>query len=239
MFPNEISEKLGYYVYRLIDPRNGETFYVGKGKDNRVFKHIAEEIKTNDEGINEKMQRIREIRLSGFKVGHVIHRHGMDELTAFEVEAALIDAYPGISNLSGGRYSDERGVMHSGQIIERYQASETTFKHKVIMITINNSATANNSVYDAVRYAWKLNPDKAKEAELVLAVMQGLVIGVFVPTKWLAATEENFFGRPNRPGRWGFVGLEADEETLKHYMRTRIPENIRKKGAANPVLYKL
>ena len=34
-------EKIGYYVYRLIDPRNGETFYVGKGKNNRVFDHVA------------------------------------------------------------------------------------------------------------------------------------------------------------------------------------------------------
>ena len=30
-FSDEVSKKLGYYVYRLIDPRNGDTFYVGKG----------------------------------------------------------------------------------------------------------------------------------------------------------------------------------------------------------------
>ena len=28
-----------YYVYRLIDPRSFQTFYVGKGCDNRVFMH--------------------------------------------------------------------------------------------------------------------------------------------------------------------------------------------------------
>ena len=28
-----------YYVYRLIDPRNKLPFYIGKGKDNRMFKH--------------------------------------------------------------------------------------------------------------------------------------------------------------------------------------------------------
>ena len=38
-FPEEVSEKLKWYVYRLIDPRNGETFYVGKGRGNRVFEH--------------------------------------------------------------------------------------------------------------------------------------------------------------------------------------------------------
>jgi hypothetical protein len=31
-FPPGVGERLGTYVYRLIDPRNGETFYVGKGK---------------------------------------------------------------------------------------------------------------------------------------------------------------------------------------------------------------
>ena len=36
-FSNEVISKLNYYVYRLIDPRNGQTFYVGKGKGNRVF----------------------------------------------------------------------------------------------------------------------------------------------------------------------------------------------------------
>ena len=29
-FPTEISKKLGLYVYRLVDPRSGETFYVGR-----------------------------------------------------------------------------------------------------------------------------------------------------------------------------------------------------------------
>ena len=37
MFSEEVCNKIGNYVYRLIDPRNGETFYVGKGRDNRVF----------------------------------------------------------------------------------------------------------------------------------------------------------------------------------------------------------
>lgn len=34
-FSQEIIEQLGYYVYGLIDPRNGRYFCIGKG--NRVF----------------------------------------------------------------------------------------------------------------------------------------------------------------------------------------------------------
>ena len=30
-FSKEVSDKLQYYVYRLVDPRTGLTFYVGKG----------------------------------------------------------------------------------------------------------------------------------------------------------------------------------------------------------------
>ncbi|AHI27618.1 hypothetical protein H845_3717 (plasmid) [Komagataeibacter xylinus E25] len=41
MFSDDVSEQIGYYVYRLVDPRNGETFYVGKGKGNRVFQHAV------------------------------------------------------------------------------------------------------------------------------------------------------------------------------------------------------
>lgn len=30
-FSSDVCSKIGFYVYRLIDPRNGQTFYVGKG----------------------------------------------------------------------------------------------------------------------------------------------------------------------------------------------------------------
>src|SRR5438874_10587153 len=86
-FSADVSRKLGWYVYRLIDPRNGETFYVGKGQGNRVFSHIrASEGLEDDDLLDNKIKRIRQIQLAGFEVAHVIHRHGMDEPTALEVE---------------------------------------------------------------------------------------------------------------------------------------------------------
>lgn len=90
-FPPEVARELKTYVYRLIDPRNGETFYVGKGRGDRVFAHVHGEQKLEGDDLDNKIKRIREIRLAGFEVAHVIHRHGMDDETALEVEAALIE----------------------------------------------------------------------------------------------------------------------------------------------------
>src|SRR2546421_9011254 len=101
-FAPDVSRRLKTYVYRLIDPRNGETCDVGKGRGNRVFAHIrAEQGLLEGDELDNKLKRIREIRLAGLEVGHVIHRHAMDEATAFEVEAALMDAYPGLTNIAG------------------------------------------------------------------------------------------------------------------------------------------
>lgn len=237
MFSRHVSEQLGYYVYRLIDPRNGETFYVGKGKNNRVFDHAKG--KTDDKGedrITSKLDRIRAIQIASFEVQHVIHRHGLDERTAESIEAALIDAYPGLTNLVIGKKSRAVGVMHANEIIELYEAEMLVIKHKLLMITINRTA-ASESIYEAVRYAWKLDKKKAEEAEYVLAVLEGLVVGVFVATEWLVASSENFEHRADRSPRIGFRGVEAPEQVQNQYLRRRVPNEFRRPGMANPVKY--
>lgn len=67
LFPPHVAKQLQIYVYRLIDPRNGETFYVGKGHGNRVFAHIREELHHDGDEIDNKLKRIREIHLAGLE----------------------------------------------------------------------------------------------------------------------------------------------------------------------------
>lgn len=238
-FPADVASKLKTYVYRLIDPRNGETFYVGKGRASRVFAHICAEQNLEGDEIDNKFKRIREIRLAGFDVAHVIHRHGMDENTAFEVEAALIDAYPGLANIAVGTGSGDYGAMHAKEIIRRYSAEPAVFRHKALLISVNRSA-AERSLYDATRYAWKVSKVKAKQAEVILATIQGLIVGAFIADEWLDATETNFQGRTEFdgvPGRFGFVGKEAPDRIKQLYVGKRVPEKFRKRGAANPIKY--
>lgn len=128
-FSPNVTSKLKCYVYRLVDPRNGETFYVGRGKGNRVFDHVRGELAVGEDELSSKLRRIREIRIDGFEVGHLIHRHGLDDATAQEVEAALIDAYPETHNEVVGAGSDERGLMHAMQIVQRYEAKEAEIRH--------------------------------------------------------------------------------------------------------------
>ncbi|HNO77163.1 MAG TPA: hypothetical protein PKN33_03800 [Phycisphaerae bacterium] len=233
-FPPGVAEKLKTYVYRLIDPRNGETFYVGKGKGDRVFAHIQAKIETDDPG--DKLKRIHDIHAAGFKVSHVIHRHGMDSNTALEVEAALIDAYPGLTNAVIGPGSNEFGAMHAKEIVNRYQAKVADIRHHAILINVNRSAPE-TSLYEATRYAWKIAVTKARRAEIVLAVRHGIIIAVFEVEDWLPATEENFPGHEPMQGRYGFVGHEASSRIQRMYMGRQIPSKYRKKGAANPIKY--
>jgi hypothetical protein len=241
-FSEAVVRALGHYVYRLIDPRNGATFYVGRGKGNRVFSHAAgQEKPINSEDTEAlKLKTIWAIRSAGFAVQHVIHRHGMDEDTAKEVEAALIDAYPGLTNIQGG-YGGSRGAMHAEEVISVYEAPVAEFRHNVILINVNKSSE-DQDLLDAVRYAWKISPIKARKFDYVLAVRRGLIIGVFRALEWLPATKANFpdFNRDGygpREGRYGFRGCEAPEDVKQRYLRKRVPEEHRKRGAANPIRY--
>ena len=235
-FSDEVKRQLKSYVYRLIDPRNAETFYVGKGRGNRVFAHVRAEDGLEGDELDNKLQRIREIRLAGFEVAHVIHRHGMDDRTASEVESSLIDAYPGLTNIVDGPGGSDYGSMHAQEIISRYSADSAVFMHRAILISVNRSATE-RSLYEATRFAWKLSKARARQAEVILPTIRGLIVGAFVPDEWLKATRENFPGREDRLGRIGFVGHEAPKDVRELYVGKRVPKKYRKRGAANPIRY--
>lgn len=83
-----------------------------------------------------------------------------------------------------------------------------------LLISVHRSA-ADRSLYEATRYAWKIDTRKAKQAEVILATTQGVIVGAFIAHDWLSATTANLPGRAEGdgvPGRFGFVGEEAPEE---------------------------
>ena len=238
-FPSGVAEQLKWYVYRLIDPRNGETFYVGKGRGDRVFEHARGLV--GDEDISDpKMHRVKEIAAAGLEVAHVIHRHGIETArNAYEIEASLIDAFPGLTNKVRGHGSRDFGSRHVEEIIDEYAGKEFEVREPLMLISVGSSYYQ-LSVYDAVRFAWKLNVNRARTHRLVLANLRGMIVGAFRPAEWLPATTENFNDHPwahFAPDRWGFVGEEAEPEVWDHYVRKRVPAKYRRRGIQSPVLY--
>jgi len=241
-FPIEVAERLKWYVYRLIDPRNGETFYVGKGRGDRIFQHAKGALgATKDEDAADlKSQRIKNIAAAGLEAAHVIHRHNIEnESVAFEIEAALIDAYPGLANRVGGHESGDYGVRHVEEIIADYAAQPFEAKEPLILISIAKSyEEEGKDIYDAVRGVWVINEKRAKNFKLVLAHRHGLVLGAFRPREWLPGTKANFPWLPSDiPERFGFVGEPAEQAVAILYVRKRVPDVYRRKGAANPLRF--
>ena len=239
-FPPDLAEKLGFYVYRLIDPRNGQTFYVGKGCGNRVFQHqngispekwekSDDETKTDNlDSVSAKIRTILSIKNESLDVWAVIHRHGLTNREALEVEAALIDAYPGLANVQNGHGSADRGCISADQLIRNAQATEADLgQRKLVIIKIRSSVIeAKSGVYEAVRSSWKINETKAKDRP-VLAVENGIIRGVF-SAEWHLAD-----GGPRKE----FDGASIEEPWAKKLIGKRIPAKYRGKAEANPVRY--
>ncbi|MBR5678071.1 MAG: GIY-YIG nuclease family protein [Paludibacteraceae bacterium] len=245
-FSKSACKKLNYYVYRLVDPRTGSTFYVGKGKNNRVFAHAKDALKAyegdsylekDEDEVSAKIRQIRNIHKSGLKVNMVIHRWGLDEKTAFEVEAALIDAYTSLTNIQLGHHWD-RGAIEASALQEKFGMRAFNDRkaeaNEYIIIKIRQKVLKSHSddVYKTARKAWVIDPKKAQQYKYVLVSLDSEVVGIFKDVKWK---------RSSIPGRYEFDAVELDNKLdktiIKRYMHKLLPKRYTKKGISNPVLY--
>lgn len=247
-FSKEVCAQIGYYVYRLIDPRDGNTFYVGKGKNNRLFKHVSgalddynsedylTEDKKEDEDIDSKINTIREIHNAGLEVIHVIQRWGLTEHEALLVESAIIDIY-GLHHLSNKArgFDKDHGVCNADELEQRLNCpyfEDGPDKPPYIIIKVKNWwINERGSRYGATRSAWKMakwraNPDVYP---YVLSVTDGIVREVYKVKNWQKAD--------GRGTRLEFVGEKAPKEIEDLFINKRIPEYYSKKGMASPVLF--
>lgn len=227
-FSPAVCENLGYYVYILKDPRNGEVFYIGKGTNNRVFSHAEDSL---DENIaNARLDCIRAIHADGQRVYITIHRHGLTEKEAFEVESALIDfvGLPNLSNLVAGHHAHEHGRMAVDEIIAQYDAPSIPIAEPVILIIINRAyrrGMSQTELYEATRKHWRMSKRREK-AQYAFSVSNGLVRQVYKIEKW--------YPSEHSLGRWYFDGYIAEE--MGRYVGSDIRQYLRK-GAQNPIVY--
>jgi hypothetical protein len=244
--PQSVVQALQYYVYRLEDPRTGQPFYIGKGADQRVLQHEWAALKS--EIPSAKFAKIQEILASGQEVRVVIHRHKLDEKTAYHVEAALIDAYGNLTNMVRG-HDAEFGAMPLNELIARYAAEPLDFPEPAILIKIekewSNQLTP-DALYERTRRYWVCSPHNRKPPpQYALAVARGLVREVYRIDRWIEYRgwpEDRDYSRNADPNaQWpagqllrGFVGGVAHELAG---LKLKSIEDRMKKGAQNPITY--
>ncbi len=241
-FSQKTIEELGYYVYVYSDPDTHKPFYVGKGKGNRVFDHLSYD---ND---SQKVEYIQSLLKAGKEPIIEILVHGVDEETAFKVEAAAIDLI-GIENLTNqqrGHHSSTYGKIEASLLESRYNCEELTlesFTEDVILIRINklyrNDMNA-HELYEATRAYWRVNLEQAKKAKYALAVYYGMVLEVYEIAEWFPAFSTMMHQRIDNmeelKSRYEFVGRIAPDEVRKKY-KDKSVSTIFSKGEQNPIRY--
>lgn len=243
-FKQSVIESLQYYVYCLVDPRDDKIFYIGKGKGNRVFQHALDAL--NESLDSDKLETIRDIIKAKLSVRYYIIRHGLTEETAKLVESVLIDVFTYsqfniesvLTNIQAGYHQWDKGVKTISEIKTLYDCAEIVPNHRDRLICININKTYNRekvdvygareNIYEATRKYWKLNGNRARQADYVLATYQGIVRAVFKPMKWYVS--ERFFETGKR---WEFEGVEVADSP---YLNTSVKDYIRQ-GNQNPIFY--
>ena len=126
--------------------------------------------------------------------------------------------------------------------MNHYSGEEFQVKENLMLLSIRQSYHSRDDPYDAVRYAWKVNPNRLKKYNLVLARVSGLVVAAYRWEKWLLATRENFPDLAKRyhdfreySQRHGFVGEPAEPNVWDYYVGKRVPERFL--GSQNPIRY--
>jgi hypothetical protein len=223
-----IAEALGnYYVYILTDPRDSQIFYVGKGTGQRYSHHGLEAEALGsapDEDVavrRAKLSRIREIRTAGLEPGIEIVRRKLDEPTAFEVEAALIDGLgDGLTNSVRG-HRIERGRMTLAELERQIGAPILKASTHALLIKLGDwgeevredlgrrgaGYRANmtpDDLYQSTRGIWRLSRSSAVSVKYGVAVYSMITRGIWEidPAGW-----ERF---PDNSGflRWRWTGTQ-------------------------------
>lgn len=235
-FSQTTKEELKYYVYCLIDPRNGELFYIGKGCGARVFNHEKEVAEKN------KNLKIREIEQAGYAVKKYIIRHGIEEGEALHIEAALIDLLSSgvwnnknLLNLVKGHHTLDNGMKSIAEIEAYYaveEIKENDFQHNALIININRTYQTVGDLYQATRKSWVLSENKLANIEIVISEYKGVFRAIFQPKEWFKDKNHK------QKKRWMFEGDNvSDSEKYSLYLNKR--NGFKEQGMANPVRYVL
>ncbi len=107
-----------------------------------------------------------------------------------------------------------------------YSSFENKKNEKILCLNVTRThlLCERPNLYECTRKYWRLNGNRAQNAELVFAVSQGYIVGVYKPTRWFLSEEYI--------GRWEFEGEEIEDSP---YILMDISHLLGKRQ--NPVMY--
>lgn len=184
--------KLGNYVYALVDPRDDSVFYVGlagglEGQgNNRPDEHLIEAAKkTPSEKLSPKQAKIKEIWESKGEPKLIIVRRNLDRKDAKHIEAALIDLFNHLqhekclilTNEQRGHWVKEHSIVTANNLAELFAdpvkpASEIL---NVWLFNIKNALKEGKSPYEAAQGDWRI---KNKHHLVIGSYAVGLLNGI-------------------------------------------------------------
>ena len=112
----------------------------------------------------------------------------------------------------------------------------------IIAIKVNRSyreSMTANELYEVTRGYWRLDIERARQAEYVFSVYQGIIKEVYKIDGWLPAGSIPRITLPNKPvpaERFEFVGEIAEPHMREKYIGKSIA-GLYLKGEANPIKY--
>lgn len=254
IFEPAVCEKIGYYVYRLLD--GNETFYIGKGKGNRVFQHETQAKNESLESYNLKLQKIIDAKAkNSFKV--VIHRHGLSEDQAFLIESSLIALHQSygkeLTNVQQGFQQSRYGECSPEQLSLIYSTPKASIYKPTkerpvnsLLISINSSWKSDEKTPEGilrmVQYSWRIRQPCIEQIPYVFAVANKVIRGVYAVDKWLESTDKEWISLLDLDelslveGRYGFLGSVAPLNVWSRFVNTKLPDEL-SFGSGQPILY--
>lgn len=246
-----------YYVYGLIDPRSNQIFYIGKGKDSRVFAHERESLHSPDSE-KLKLKTIADIHAEGLKVKKIIINCNLTEKEAYVAEASLINAFNyvsdiGLTNKVSGHHSAEAlSVEDFERVFGAEELKAEDIRHRILVIKINRMYRRDipeDELYDYVRGVWKASIKNVRKVDYVFGVYNSLIVAVYKPTKWFGCKEaperrprQDSELTPTTENRIFFVdenfenGIPMDSDAAFYYEKSiRGLKSIQR--APNPITY--
>jgi hypothetical protein len=236
-----VQERLGFYVYLLSDPRDRKIFYVGKGKGNRIFAHAKDALAADEQKPSDKLDRIRDIHRSGHQVAYELLRFGLNEKTAFDVEAASIQllGLDDLTNLVGGHHVSVTGRMTVDVAVSLFDAAPAPeITEPALLIKIPKlwyPAIPPEDLFEATAGWWAIG-ERRNKAEYAMSVNHGVIREVYRIHSWRKRKEGDREWQDDigKKPRWGFEGEVA--ENMAHY-RNHSVRHLYKTGDRNPIRF--